>query len=155
MKAARCPEAKAAPGLALGAARRLTRQRREVYEILLEERDHPTATEIFLRAKERIPSISLATIYNCLETLAEAGLIRQVNLDRAPSRYCPNLKEHAHFHCTGCGSVADVEFRKGAPCDHLRLPRGASVLQVDFAIKGLCAACRSQSRRVRPTHSQS
>ena len=43
---------------------RLTPQRREVYEVLLAQRDHPTATEVFMRAKQRMPSISLATVYN-------------------------------------------------------------------------------------------
>ena len=59
---------------------RLTPQRREVYNVLLEDRDHPTATEVFLRAKKRVPSISLATVYNCLETLVECGLAKQVNV---------------------------------------------------------------------------
>ena len=55
---------------------RWTRQRREVYQVLLQERDHPTATELFLRAKAHIPDISLATVYNCLETLTQAGLVK-------------------------------------------------------------------------------
>ena len=48
---------------------RLTKQREEVFGLLLQKRDHPTATEVFLRAKKHMPSISLATIYNCLEAL--------------------------------------------------------------------------------------
>jgi len=68
---------------------RLTPQRREVYNVLLEERDHPSATEVFIRAKKRIPGISLATVYNCLETLVECGLAKQVNVEREATRYCP------------------------------------------------------------------
>jgi Fur family peroxide stress response transcriptional regulator len=49
---------------------RLTPQRRHVYEVLMAKRDHPTATEVFIRAQKRMPSISLATVYNCLETRA-------------------------------------------------------------------------------------
>lgn len=66
---------------------RLTPQRREVYEVLLAQRDHPSATEVFLRAKQRMPSISLATVYNCLETLVDCGLAKQVNMERDATRY--------------------------------------------------------------------
>jgi Fe2+ or Zn2+ uptake regulation protein len=131
------------PGL--GPAYRLTRQRREVYEILVNQRDHPTATELFIRVKERIPSISLATVYNCLEALTQNGLVKQVNLDRAPSRYCPNLNDHGHFHCESCGSIADISFtpESGSVLD---LPRGAVVSRMDVAIRGLCPKCARSAR---------
>jgi len=133
--------------LHLGGDLRLTRQRREVYDVLMEQRDHPTATELFIRVKERVPSISLATVYNCLETLTGAGLVKQVNLDRSPSRYCPNLDDHGHFHCTSCGTIADVDFKEGAQESRLRLPRGSVVTHIDIAIKGLCPDCASKARK--------
>ncbi|NBX60826.1 MAG: transcriptional repressor, partial [Opitutaceae bacterium] len=77
---------------------RPTAQREVVFKVILEKRDHPTADEIFARVKSQMPTISLATVYNCLETLVQCQLIRQVNLERAPTRYCPNLHQHAHFH---------------------------------------------------------
>lgn len=135
--------------LTLGGDRRLTRQRKEVYDVLLEQRDHPTATELFIRVKDRVPSISLATVYNCLEALTQAGLVKQVNLDRAPSRYCPNLKDHGHFHCTECGGIADIDFRDDAHESHLRLPRGSVVSQIDVAIKGLCPTCAKARKAAR------
>ncbi len=128
------------PALALGPEFRLTKQRREVFEVLKEQRDHPTATEVFIRAKERVPGISLATVYNCLETLAHNGLVRQVNLDRGPSRYCPNLEEHGHFHCEGCGTVTDVDL-KDTTCSTLTLPPGSIVNRMDIALRGLCPRC--------------
>src|SRR3982751_3302228 len=88
---------------------RPTPQREVVLKIILEKRDHPTADEIFARVKGMMPSISLATVYNCLETLVRGGLVRQVNLERAPTRYCPNLREHAHFHDESTGKVHDVQ----------------------------------------------
>jgi Fe2+ or Zn2+ uptake regulation protein len=63
---------------------RLTRQREEVLAVLLQKRDHPTAVEVFMRSKKHMETISLATVYNCLEALVESGLVKQVNLDRAP-----------------------------------------------------------------------
>lgn len=55
-----------------------------------------------------MPTISMATVYNCLETLVTCGLVKQVNIEREPTRYCPNLAPHAHFHCRETGRVYDV-----------------------------------------------
>jgi len=143
------PNTVPAATLALGPEFRLTKQRREVYEVLREQRDHPTATEVFIRAKTRVPGISLATVYNCLETLTHSGLVKQVNLDRGPSRYCPNLKEHGHFHCESCGSVSDVDLCE-APEAALSLPRGTVVNRLDISLRGLCPRCAKAAKAARP-----
>ncbi len=114
---------------------RPTPQREVVLKVILEKRDHPTADEIFARVKATMPSISLATVYNCLETLVRGGLVRQVNLERAPTRYCPNLHEHAHFHDESTGKVHDVQLPENF-MDQLRaiLPAGfdASTIELNF-----------------------
>jgi Fur family peroxide stress response transcriptional regulator len=106
---------------------RSTPQREVVYEVILAKRDHPASEEVFDRVKIRMPTISLATVYNCLETLVQCGLIKQVNFVREPTRYCPNLHEHAHFHNDATGEIHDVEIppdllarlRSVLPPDHV------------------------------------
>jgi Fe2+ or Zn2+ uptake regulation protein len=121
---------------------RLTPQRREVYDILLRKRDHPTATEVFLRAKSRMPSISLATVYNCLETLVSCGLARQVNMERDATRFCANLQEHGHFICEKCGIVQDVPLASGRRLERVwELPESLTVTHTEITLRGLCAAC--------------
>ena len=120
---------------------RLTKQREEVFGLLLQKRDHPTATEVFLRAKKHMPSISLATIYNCLDALVDWGLVKQVNLDRAPTRYCANLEEHSHFYCESCGAISDVETPFNGTWN---LPSGFIVAQAEVSLKGLCAKCSTE-----------
>ena len=88
---------------------RATPQRELVYNSLLKRRDHPTAEEVFARVKTEMPTISLATVYNCLETLVQCRLIRQVNRERSSTRYCPNLHPHAHFHDEKTGEIHDVD----------------------------------------------
>ena len=88
---------------------RATRQREHVFAILLGQRDHPSAEEVYARAREEMPTISLATVYNCLETLVECGLVRQVTIERGASRYCPNLAKHAHFHDRKTGRIYDID----------------------------------------------
>lgn len=119
---------------------RMTRQRQEVYRILMQEPDHPTANDVFMRVKDRLPNISLATVYNCLEALVEHNIIRQVNFERGPSRYCSNLKEHGHFHDSSSGAIHDVHFKPGVnPADFLELPPGALVDEIDITVSGKIA----------------
>lgn len=123
---------------------RLTPQRREVYDVLLDERDHPTATEVFMRAKKRMPAISLATVYNCLETLVDCGLAKQVNVDREATRYCPNLDEHGHFICERCGGVTDVPLAKsGRSQKPWTLPPEFIVTHAEITLRGLCPHCNT------------
>lgn len=88
---------------------RSTRQREHIFKVLLSKRDHPTADEVYTRARNGMESISLATVYNCLETLVSCGLVRAVNYEREPTRFCPNLSEHAHFQDRKTGRVYDVD----------------------------------------------
>ncbi len=92
-----------------GTGIRPTPQREIVYSVLISKRDHPTADEVFARVKHQMPNISLATVYNCLETLVQCHLVRQVNVERGATRYCPNLHPHAHFHDESTGETLDVE----------------------------------------------
>jgi Fur family peroxide stress response transcriptional regulator len=116
---------------------RPTPQREVVYQVILAKRDHPTAEEVFDRVKAQMPTISLATVYNCLDALVQCGLIKQVNFVREPTRYCPNLHEHAHFHDESTGEIHDIEI----PADlmaRLRslLPSGYAATSVDLSFRG-------------------
>jgi Fur family peroxide stress response transcriptional regulator len=116
---------------------RSTPQREVVYQVILAKRDHPTAEEIFARVKVLMPTISLATVYNCLDTLVQCGLIKQVNFVREPTRYCPNLHEHAHFHDEVTGEIHDVAIPADLT-DRLRavLPPGYSANHIDLSFRG-------------------
>mgnify|MGYP006106421265 FL=1 len=120
---------------------RPTPQRNVVYGVLLGERDHPTADEVFLRAKHSKPDISMATVYNCLDALVKCDLVKQVNLDRSATRYCPNMGEHAHFQCEECGTITDFEGTAKPKTSGFRVPRGFKVKQVEMSIRGLCREC--------------
>ena len=118
---------------------RLTRQRQRVYDVLLQKRDHPTAEEVFIRAKKQMPEISHATVYNCLGALVKCGLARQVQLERGATRFCPNMREHGHFHCSTCGTIYDVDLPPELPC--VAVPRGFKAQHHEITIHGICADC--------------
>ena len=116
---------------------RSTPQREVVYNILLDKRDHPTAGEVFARVKSELPTISLATVYNCLETLVQCDLVRSVNFERGPTRYCPNLRPHAHFHDEQTGKTHDIDL----PAELIEkvnsvLPQGYDAKSVEIIFRG-------------------
>ena len=116
---------------------RMTKQRKEIYHILMGQRTHPTANEVFMKAKEHLPNISLATVYNCLEALVEHKIIRQVNFDRESSRFCPNLRDHVHFHDNETGTIHDVNFKPDFKLsDVLDLPEGIEVEDFEITLRG-------------------
>ena len=94
--------------------------------------------------KDQMPSISLATVYNCLETMTQCGLVKQVNMDREPSRYCANLTEHAHFYCQACGEVSDIDVNAfDRLSEAFEVPSGTEVARYEVTIRGTCATCKS------------
>jgi Fur family peroxide stress response transcriptional regulator len=118
---------------------RSTSQRQHVYEVLAERRDHPTAEQVFMRSKKGMPDISMATVYNCLDTLVKSGLVREVNVDPTAMRYCPNMEEHCHFYCDECGEVYDIYFDGSRP--GVELPKGFQASAFELAIHGACPKC--------------
>jgi Fur family transcriptional regulator, peroxide stress response regulator len=119
---------------------RATPQREVVYSVLLKKRDHPTADEVYVRVKSELPTISLATVYNCLETLVQCDLVRAVNFERGPTRYCPNLRPHAHFHDEQSGRTHDIDLPP-AVLEKLNdlLPQGFDAKSVEIIFRGKAA----------------
>jgi Fur family transcriptional regulator, peroxide stress response regulator len=114
-----------------------TRQRELIYGILIDQRNHPTAEEIHAQAKKESSGISLATVYNGLDALVSCGLIKQVHFERSSTRFCPNLKEHAHFQCEQTGEVFDVPLEMDA-FRYLQdiLPEGFSAHSISLSYVG-------------------
>ncbi len=118
---------------------RPTEQRKVVYGVLLKNRNHPTADEVFAHIRSEMPSaaVSMATVYNCLETLVQCNLVRQVNFERGPTRYCPNLRPHAHFHDEATDTIHDIELPAGLLEQlHSILPPGHQANSVEIIFRG-------------------
>ena len=71
-----------------------------------------------------------------------AGIVRQVNVDRDASRFCPNLEPHAHFFCSQCHQVFDINLKRAADAvSPWSLPKGSKGDDVEGAMKGRCPEC--------------
>ncbi|HRE04525.1 MAG TPA: transcriptional repressor, partial [Opitutaceae bacterium] len=67
----------------------------------------------------------------------QCNLVRQVNFERGPTRYCPNLHPHAHFHDEATGSTYDIDLPLGL-LDQLKsqLPAGYQASDVEITFRG-------------------
>lgn len=116
---------------------RMTRQRRAVIDAVLSSCDHPTAAALYERAKASEPGLSLATVYNCLETLAETRFVNKLHFATGPCRYCPNIIPHAHVLDDASNVVIDVKLKAGLkPEDVFDLPEGVRITHMDACLHG-------------------
>ncbi len=104
---------------------------------------HLTAQEIWLRARALRPRIGFATVHRALIRLHEADAVLKVDVPGgAATIYEPAASQHAHFRCTACGAIADVDF--AVPPDTLRdLARrhGVAIEYEEVTFSGRCARC--------------
>lgn len=119
---------------------RLTAQRRVIAEVMAGEHVHMAADDVHERAREALPEISLATVYNTLNELVEMGELLEITHADGRKRYDPNVTErHHHLVCVDCGRMLDVT------TDDPRLPADQQhdfeVLGVDVIFRARCPEC--------------
>jgi Fur family peroxide stress response transcriptional regulator len=87
---------------------RYTRQRAAVLAYLRTACGHPTAEQVFAAVRQRLPNISLATVYKALEALVDARLANRIAGDHGPTRYDGRSEPHYHLRCQHSGEVLDL-----------------------------------------------
>ena len=117
---------------------RESKQRNLVLSILKNCCDHPTADVVYERAREKMPNISLGTVYRNLNQLVEMGEIISIESAQKKVHFDGDVSSHQHFFCTKCGRVVDI-FEKPA------LPRKLSdsflVTESKCVYYGVCEDC--------------
>lgn len=92
--------------------------------------------------KDSFPSLSKATVYNVLDALKNAGVIRELTISRQVARYDIKTSFHPHFMCRVCGEVYDIDLpnrvNEGDIID------GHQVESVQVYAYGVCASCRKK-----------
>jgi len=126
---------------------RQTKQRSLILEELKKSKTHPTAEELFLHIKEKMPSISFATVYRNLNFLKNKGEILELSLGKYSSRYDGDISMHHHFFCLGCNRIFDIYFSSND-----RLTRHIEE-KLNFKVKyqrrdfyGYCKDCKGKTR---------
>ncbi len=133
---------------------RITAQRRTVLEVIARHKGHPTAEEIYDKARQINPRISLATVYRTLTVLRDTGLIDQLYLSSDHDRAHFELSgssEHFHFHCLGCGKVVEFQNRRVVDFVAKELTQDAQIAEITevcVCAEGYCEACARSKNQV-------
>ena len=121
---------------------KLTHQRLEIYRELAIASDHPAAETIHKRLKERMPTISLDTIYRTLTTLENHGLIRKVQTAESQARFEAEIIQHHHLICDKCKKIVDFQWKT---FDESTLPDKISawgrIQHKNVVLHGICDKC--------------
>lgn len=120
----------------------LTRQREVVLQVIREAEEHLTANEVFDKAKQLLPGISFATVYNSLRYLKDAGHIAEISFGNGASRFDSMTSRHDHAICTKCGKLVDMEL--DLPAELVRMAAEYSKFKpesVELTLRGLCPNC--------------
>jgi Fur family ferric uptake transcriptional regulator len=121
---------------------RLSPQRRVVAEVLVGEHVHLTAEQVHDLARDRLPEISRATVYNTLNELVALGEVGVVDIVDGAKRYDPNTTEaHDHLVCETCHTIRDVPRAGARPTVPKRVRDGFRVTGVDVIYRGVCPDC--------------
>ena len=121
---------------------KVTPQRREILRILLNNKDHPTAEDIYRRLTERMPDVSLATVYNTLNMLKEIGMVSELSIVGEDSvRYDPNVQPHDHVCCIHCQRVVDSEEEREKEFTEREIA-GFRIFKKQITYYGYCPQCR-------------
>ena len=123
---------------------RMTRQRKIILEELRKVVSHPTAEEIHVMVRTRLPRISLGTVYRNLDFLAATGEIRQLQSGGAVRRFDGNIAQHCHVRCRACGKVGDVYLSEGGPPDIAAVKAAAPgffITGSSLEFEGFCSDC--------------
>jgi Fur family transcriptional regulator, ferric uptake regulator len=122
---------------------RMTKQRQVILEELQKVCTHPSADELYGMVRDRLPRISLGTVYRNLEMLASSGLIQKLDTMGAQRRFDGNPEAHYHIRCVHCGKVGDVEVQLSALLDDvLSTASDFEVWGHRLEFVGLCPQCK-------------
>ena len=105
--------------------------------------DHLGVDAITSRVRDRIGHVSVQAMYDALNALTAAGLLRRIELAGSPARFEGRLGDnHHHVVCRSCGAIADVDCAVGeAPCLTASDDHGFSIDEAEVIYWSLCPDC--------------
>ena len=124
----------------------ITVQRQQVYQALMQNKSHPTVDSVFIEVRKSNPTISRATVYRTLETLADEGLIQRVLHPGSSARYDGNPVPHAHMVCKICGKTEDCmeSYFNSFSCP-TKAASGFMITECDITYRGVCLECQREA----------
>jgi Fur family transcriptional regulator, stress-responsive regulator len=125
-----------------GASLRVTRPRVAVLAAV-HDRSHADTNSIIGAVREDLGAVSDQAVYDVLEALTVAGLVRRIQPAGSVARYESRVGDnHHHLVCRSCGAIEDVDCAVGpAPCLTAAEDHGYVIDEAEVIYRGLCPAC--------------
>jgi Fe2+ or Zn2+ uptake regulation protein len=121
---------------------RVTPQRLVINRTVQEMGRHVSAEEVLGAVDERLPNVSLPTVYSTLELLGELGLVRRVGPAGGRMLFDPRTEEHEHVVCSECGRVEDIDAHvDAAPALAAARAAGWSEAAAGVLVTAVCDRC--------------
>ncbi|MGM0609486.1 MAG: Fur family transcriptional regulator, partial [Thermodesulfobacteriota bacterium] len=125
---------------------RNTKQRSIILQELRKVKSHPTADDVYMMVKEKLPRVSLGTVYRNLEVLSECNEIQVLNIPGMQKRFDGNPKPHLHVHCVYCDRVDDILGDLNIDWARLQEKTDYHLSGCDVQLRGVCPDCREAGR---------
>jgi Fe2+ or Zn2+ uptake regulation protein len=126
---------------------RVTTQRLVINRLLRERNRHVGADELLEALEERLPNVSLPTVYSTLELFEELGLVRRVGSVGGRVLWDSRLDDHHHAACSRCGRVEDIDVPLDvAPVVNAARAAGFDDARAGLVVTGLCRDCAAAAR---------
>jgi Fur family peroxide stress response transcriptional regulator len=124
---------------------RLTPQRLAVYRHLVGVTTHPTAQQVYEALSPEHPSLSLATVYNTLETLVGLGVVNALGTAGDDAvHYDGDISPHVNLACINCHRVIDLPSQHvSAIQQEVSAHSGYQLLGARVMYYGVCPACQA------------
>src|SRR5579864_8822625 len=123
--------------------RKITAQRQCIFRALEGDATHPSAERVHERVRREMPSVSLKTVYQTLNDLAELGAISMLDVGTGSARFDPNVETpHHHLVCRSCGKIRDLTAAFPGLTVSRRAARGFAVDSAEVVFRGQCEDCR-------------
>lgn len=120
----------------------LTKQRKVVLQVIHEAKDHLTANDVFANARDLLPGISFATVYNSLRYLKDEGHIAEKSFGNGASRFDRMTERHDHALCTKCGKLVDMKLDLPKELVDMAAKNSNFKLEsIELTLRGLCPEC--------------
>ena len=128
---------------------RLTPQRLAICRLLADSEEHPTVAQLHTQLSPEFPSLSLATVYSTLNTLASLGLVFELgNAGDGQKHYDPDTAPHANLICTQCHQIRDLDDTAlQAVSTRVAKKSGYQIQGARIVYYGICPACSKRRNR--------
>ena len=121
---------------------KITPQRQLIGEVLDRNKTHPSAEDVYNKVVKVAPTVSIATVYKTLNSLADLGVIQKLDVGDGKAHFDPDVTPHSHFVCLKCKKIFDISTMIPLP----ELGEDLKVVRAQAVYYGYCKKCQELNK---------